>query len=145
MMKYLPLVGLLCALATVSSASARDFGDRDLRGAYGYSLSGTFGQVHPGTFVETGVFVADGRGSIEAEGRTVVNGTDVLTPTYDCAYEVAANGFVDVECARSAAGATVDVSFSGVLDARTDEFRFIVLPSEPPFDVIEASGTSRKQ
>ena len=121
------------------------FKDRDLKGQYGYSFEAEFGPALAQKAVESGVFSADGKGSIEATGTAFVDGTGTVEATYSCTYVVNPDGKVPVECDRTTDAGTFQVKFMLVLVKYAREAHIVGIPSDPPFDVLHLIGSATKQ
>ena len=135
---------VLVLAAAIPPAFAADNNTR-LHGDYGYSFSGSFGTDLADQIVETGVFYADGKGNLEATSKAVINGTVEQDATYNCTYEVDAALTVAFNRLRTADSADAKASFFGVLNDSRKEPRFHMLPSDPPFDIVNVAGSARTQ
>jgi hypothetical protein len=146
----LSLIVSNAALAEQAPPATGQLSVKDLKGSFGYLVSGIFGTANT-TYDEVGVFIADGNGHITASGKTVIGGVVVVNPTYSCTYAVDApplfsRGF-HVTCTRTQEVTPISSSpqFSIVLDDAKQEVRFLALPSAPPFDQVSITGTARAQ
>ena len=119
-------------------AEAGGFTAANVRGAYGYTLTGTVGD--PATsYVESGRIVADGRGNLTAEGTAVVGGVTVLSISYVCTYNVTQTGILSADCSS---GRGQSQFVGPILDSGL-EARYIALPQ--PGRPTSLSGFARKQ
>ena len=138
--KTIAIIGcaLVGAAAAGTPAEAGGFSAANVRGAYGYSLTGTVGD--PATsYVETGRLVADGRGNLTAEGTAVVGGVSVLPISYVCTYTVTREGILSADCMSGRARS----QFVGPIFDWGLEARYIALPQ--PGQPASLTGFARKQ
>ena len=128
------LLALTFMLVAMPAAEAdRKFSNADLRGAYGWSLEGTFGTTSLDAIRQ---FTADGQGIFSGEG-TVNFGTGGVHHTFVCSYSVKANGTGTATCNVDPLGKE---NFAFVLIDEGRGARFI---STTPGVIIH--GVARKQ
>ena len=138
--KTLAILGFSLAGAVLAEmpAQAAGFTAANLRGAYGYTLTGTVGDPAR-SYVETGRIVADGRGSLTAEGTAVLDGATVLEISFACTYTVSQTGILAADCSS----ARSQNRFVGPILSSGLEARFIALP--PTGQTVNLVGYARKQ
>lgn len=145
---YSALALALLQMGATANASSHNFSNSDLKGAYGYSISGQFGIGLAATIVELGVFESDGVNSITAQGTTVINGDTVLNPSYDCSYTINPNGTGEAVCDRDDGVNPVveGQTFKLVIDDSKKAVRIVPLPlADSPFEIVSVIGTGHKQ
>ena len=119
-------------------AEAGGFTAANVRGAYGYTLTGTVGD--PATsYVESGRIVADGRGNLTAEGTAVVGGVTVLSISYVCTYAVSPTGILSADCTSGRSQS----QFVGPIFDSGLEARYVALPQ--PGQPTSLVGYARRQ
>ena len=138
--KTLAILGFSLAGAVLAEmpAQAAGFTAANLRGAYGYTLTGTVGDPAR-SYVEAGRIVADGRGSLTAEGTAVLDGVTVLEISFVCTYTVSQTGMLAADCTSGRA----HHQFVGPILSSGLEARYVALPQEgQPTNLV---GYARKQ
>ncbi len=144
---YSVLAIALLQMGTTANASSHNFSNSDLKGSYGYSISGQFGTGLAASIVELGQLQSDGVNTITAQGTAVVNGTSVLHPSYDCSYTINPDGTGEAVCDRTdEVGIVEDQTFKIVIEDNKKELRVVPLPvAHSPFEIVSVVGTAHKQ
>jgi hypothetical protein len=140
---WMAVVSLLAASAA-TDAAAENFRARTLRGAWGFTASGTLftGTPSQTPAVAVGVTTFDGVSSCTSEAKLNSTGTAVSVAASSCSYTVNADG----------TGTQLTV-FPGLGSFSTDfvivdnakEFRFILSDQIPPGLRTVASGVAKRQ
>lgn len=83
------LIAFVVAFPFLSFANGSDNSLKALKGTYAYNISGEFGPTSlSNTFLETGIFKANGKGGLTAHGNAVINGQLIQTAEYTGTYTV---------------------------------------------------------
>ena len=139
---FMAAVSLLAASAA-TDAIGENFKARTLKGAWGFTASGTlFVTTTPTPAVAVGVATFDGVAGCTSESKLNVGGTLAQVTASSCSYTVNADG----------TGTQLTV-FPGVGAFRTDfvivdnakEFRFIISDQTQPGGATLASGVAKRQ
>ena len=154
MKKALNLIAVVALMAFVAGCDSSDaqsgFNNGSLVGDFGYSFSG-FIEVDRKPVVETGVFTSDGLGNLTGTGRTVINGQNIFTATYEnCEYEVNPDGTILVDpCTRIDEDSTASLRLFMTLSEDGRQVSIIVLPTGNPvmdlFGTADLLGSAQKQ
>ena len=127
------LAGFMLAVVPAARGD-REFSNADLRGAYGWTLEGTFAGT---SLVALRQFTADGAGKLSGEGKINL-GTGGLGPFhFDCSYLVMPDGTGTANCVVAVLG---QEHFAFVLIDGGREVRFISVS-----DQAVIRGIARKQ
>lgn len=96
MLSFRTCAAVVAMLLTATPAmwADRHFNNGDLRGAYTWTLEGTFAGT---SLVAINQFNADGEGNFSGE-RTINIGTGGISTTFACHYSVRPNGFGAATC-----------------------------------------------
>ena len=135
---HLVVLGVLLAMFEMSPAfAAKEFSEKDVRGAYAFSFQGEI--VGVGPVAATGRMLADGNGNIAEAARTLsINGVP-QTETFTCTLSIHPNGTGAAVCPldNPVPGFPAIETFDFVIENNGRSFRFV---GTTPGIVVLGSG-----
>jgi len=133
---------LACLVCAIPVALADpEFGDRDIKGPYGFAFDGFVGAPGAPTggtlpVASVGRFTADGRGNLNDGMRTLVLGGAAVQQTFTCTYSVNGDGRGHADCLVTPQ-TPADEHFDFVIVNKGDEAYFTAVPA-----TVQGPGTT---